>query len=82
MNKKIVKVIVFYEDGTFSEMVDKQTTTPVTDPLDKDFPWPKIPVVTTPCAKCGAVSKYKQCFRQDCPTGWGTPWDNTTTVTD
>lgn len=71
MSKKIVKVMVFYEDGTFSEIVDKQTT---------DIPWPTIPVVTAPCAKCGSATG--PCYRSDCPTGWGNPWNNRDKVVD
>lgn len=82
MTKKIVRVTVFYEDGTFTEIVNNAGTTPapVTDPLDKNFPWPTIPVVTTPCAKCGSTTS--PCYRSDCPTGWGRPWNNFDKVVD
>lgn len=63
--KKIVKIITFYEDGTFSESV------PYTSPM------PSIPPIyqqPSTCTKCGLkldkVMGYV-CSMPDCPTGLG-----------
>lgn len=86
MTKEIDRVVIFYKDGTFTEIknvtpVKEFGDRPVTDPLDKNFPWPTIPVVTPPCSKCGMTGRHS-CARSDCPTGWGSPWYNRDKVVD
>ena len=65
-NKKIVKIITFYEDGTFSESV------PYTSPMPSIPPTPFQS--TSICTKCGLkldkVMGYV-CSMPDCPTGLG-----------
>lgn len=85
MSKKIVRVMVFYEDGTFDEVkAERQSTLTyppgVRGPIDT---MPNIPApwVVPPCAKCGRTDKGV-CTIPDCPTGWGNPWDNRNKVID
>lgn len=79
MTKEIQKVVIFYKDGTFTEINNVNRVQEFGD-KPVETPWPTIPVVTTPCAKCG--STHSPCYRSDCPTGWGNPWNNKDTVID
>lgn len=106
MSKKIVRVMVMYDDGTFEECIagamvntltyppgvrstePKPATTP--EPIEpvRRAPWtpvdsPNIPApwIIPPCSRCGSTVK-QNCSRPDCPTGWGTPWDNSNKVID
>lgn len=86
MEKRIVKVMVFYNDGTFDEciagaMVQPSLTYPPgvrtpQEPHNVPTPW-----VVPPCHKCGSTNKIN-CTIPDCPTGWGKPWDNRNKVID
>lgn len=82
MNKKIVKVMVFYEDGTFSELA-QQTVPSLTYPPGVRTPEPIIPrgPFTPGCPKCGAFTTGS-CGKLDCPNGHINPWDNSPKVTD
>lgn len=78
--KKIVKIVTFYEDGTFSE------STPYVG-----APMPNIPLNPTPfspippewpakCPKCGIELKGAMgyvCNNYPCPTGLGGGWCST-----
>ena len=79
MNKKIVKVIVFYEDGTFSEMTH-QPAPSLTYPPGVRTPMSPTPF-TPGCAKCGAFTTGS-CGKLDCPNGYTNPWDNRNKITD
>lgn len=92
MSKKIVRVMVFYDDGTFDEVkAEKQSTltyppgfrSPEFPESEKFNPSPNIPApwVIPPCSKCGSTNKIN-CDIPDCPTGWGRPWDNRNKVID
>lgn len=85
MEKKIVKVMVFYNDGTFDECIAGAMLQPsLTYPPGVRSPEPHnvpTPWVIPPCAKCGRTDKGS-CTIPDCPTGWGTPWDNRNKVID
>lgn len=69
--KQVVKIITFYDDGTFTE------STPYVG-----APMPSIPLNPTPynpnnCSKCGL--KLEQfmgyvCTNYPCPTGLGGAW--------
>lgn len=80
--KKITKIVVFYDDGTFSE------STPSFVREETKLPYPTIwpcPVPVTPdyktCGKCGmkleGVMGYC-CPHSHCPTGLGGSWSSTT----
>jgi hypothetical protein len=90
MSKKIVRVMVFYDDGTFDEVkAEKQSTltyppgvrSPEFPQSEKPFTIPNNPWTIPPCAKCGSTNKIN-CTIPDCPTGWGNPWDNRNKVID
>ena len=79
--KKITKITIYYDDGTYEDIqrscaptVKIEPTAP--DPYNVPTPW-----VIAPCAQCGRTDKGA-CQRTDCPTGWGRPWDNSTKVVD
>ena len=78
--KKITKITVYYDDGTYEDIQRSWAPTikiePTTQPHNVPTPW-----VVPPCAKCGATANYG-CTRGDCPTGWGRPWDNSNKVID
>lgn len=77
MNKKIVRVMVFYEDGTFSEIAAD-----LSPKFDLHKPIPRTPVPFTPgCPKCGSFTTGS-CGKLDCPNGHINPWDNSPKVTD
>lgn len=79
--RKIVKIVTFYDDGTFSESV------PVQEPITPlPYPLPSSPYQpwTTPnsligsnCPKCGmkmeGIMGYV-CSQPQCPTGLGGSW--------
>lgn len=77
--KKIVKIVTFYDDGTFSESVPyvgaPMPSIPMNPPFSPTPPeWPKK------CPKCGLelnqVMGYV-CNNYPCPTGLGGAWCNT-----
>lgn len=90
MSKKIVRVMVFYDDGTFDEVKATQESTLTyppgvrsPEPVRRE-PWTPVnpsPWIIPPCSKCGSTSNLG-CQMPDCPSGWGKPWDNSTKVID
>ena len=79
--KKIVKIVTFYDDGTFTEATP--AVTPVLGPV-VSTPFPPInPAPYGPrCAKCGIDTSYPHmCTRTDCPSGFS-PWPERTVVQD
>jgi hypothetical protein len=87
--KKITKIVVFYDDGTFSESVPsvEQPITPLPYPPMKpigpsDWPLPQSP---TPnwygnCPQCGLKLEGCMgyvCSNAKCPTGLGGAWCST-----
>lgn len=69
--KKIVKIITFYDDGTFTESApSQQPAMPLPFPMQ-----PYEPI--TQCSKCGLkldqVMGYV-CNNYPCPTGLGGAW--------
>lgn len=87
MSKKIVRVMVFYDDGTFDEVkAEKQSTltyppgvrSPEFPQSEKFIPTPIIPDDWyKKCPKCGlkldGVMSYT-CNQPQCPTGLGGAW--------
>ena len=88
MSKKIVKVMVFYNDGTFDEciagaMVQQPSLTYPPGVRTPDYSSPYAPApLTNPvdyksCSKCGikldGVMGYV-CTTPQCPTGLGGAW--------
>lgn len=73
MSKEIDKVVIFFKDGTFSEI---KNVVPVKEFNDRPFP-PAMPL-SIPCSKCGTAKT--SCFIQDCPTGIGWPGIGPTVV--
>ena len=86
MNKKIVRVMVFYEDGTFSEIAaDLSPKFDLHKPIPRT-PTPFVPVDTTKwypkaCMRCGET-RTGSCGKLECPNGHINPWDNSPKVTD
>ena len=87
--RKIVKIVTFYDDGTFSESVPTQTPiTPLPHPLPGTpyQPWvtPNSPPLGNNCPKCGlkleGVMGYV-CSQPQCPTGLGGAWCNVSSGT-
>lgn len=75
--KKIVKVMVFYDDGTFDEC---NASTP--QPTLQYPPGVRTTGPFTPgCAKCGKFVTGS-CGKLDCPNGYTNPWDNRNKITD
>lgn len=75
--RKIIKIVTFYDDGTFSESI----------PSAPYAPMPSIPMNPSPftpnnCSKCGlkleGVMGYV-CTNYPCPCGLGGAWCNTGT---
>ena len=67
--------MIFYTDGTFSEI---KNVTKVQEFGDK----PLMPGYwLAPCSVCGKVGGGS-CAHTKCPTGLGSPWDNSTKVVD
>jgi hypothetical protein len=83
--KKVVKIITFYDDGTFSESVpSQQPAMPIPAPYVRDTPWPDPfapkwePVQK--CSKCGLELKGAMgyvCSNYPCPSGLGGAWCGT-----
>ena len=82
--RKIVKIVTFYDDGTFSESVPTQAPiTPLPYPLPGTpyQPWvtPNSPPMGGNCPQCGlkleGVMGYV-CSQPKCPTGLGGAWCN------
>ena len=76
--RKIVKIVTFYDDGTFSESNPSAPYSPMpVIPMNPPFSpvphteWPKT------CSKCGlkleSVMGYV-CNNHPCPTGLGGAW--------
>jgi hypothetical protein len=71
--RKIIKIVTFYDDGTFTESIPAVSA-----------PLPNIPVTPlatfTKCSKCGlnleTVMGYV-CNNYPCPTGLGGAWCST-----
>ena len=65
--KKIVKIVTFYDDGTFTESVPYVGAPMPNIPMNPSFP-------INQCSKCGlkldTVMGYV-CPNLDCPTGLG-----------
>lgn len=72
--KKIIKIITFYDDGTFTE-----STPHIGSPMPSYPTTP--PEWTNKCSKCGLelnqVMGYV-CNNYPCPTGLGGAWYSTT----
>lgn len=70
--KKVIRIVTFYDDGTFSESVPYVGPVPI-NPLPMPFPYPPYEV-TSNCQKCGLkldqVMGYA-CSNLNCPTGLG-----------
>lgn len=81
MTKKIVKVMVFYSDGTFEECTagtepkKELTYPPLTYPPGVRGP------VTPGCPKCGEF-RVGVCAKAGCPNTAVRPWDNGDYVVD
>ncbi len=77
MSKEIDKVVIFFKDGTFSEI---KNVVPVKEFNDRPVPTQEFPYTTLsiPCPKCGMAKT--PCFVQDCPTGLGWPGIGPTVV--
>lgn len=84
--RKIVKIVTFYDDGTFTESTPSpyMPTTPMT-PYKGEFPWtpdntPKWNEVSK-CSKCGIELKGAMgyvCTNYPCPCGLGGAWCSVT----
>jgi len=81
MSKKITKVMVFYDDGTFDECVTaaepkKELTYPTLH-----YP-PGVRSPATPgCVVCGEF-RTGACIKVGCPNSHINPWNNTDYVVD
>lgn len=83
--KQITKVVIFYTDGTFQEIVSAEANRTTKPSLPAPIPaddmgikqHPLTPTVGKFCVKCGSTSMI--CTRYDCPNG---AWPNATKVTD
>lgn len=71
-NKKLVKLIYVYSDGSEVESVITDYTTPYTFPNIPNYPFPTFPEESkNRCGKCGIdlkVNTHYCCFRSDCPS--------------
>jgi hypothetical protein len=84
MEKKIDKIIICYEDGTYQEMWNKEhykmppPVFPYSAPIQPAAPF--VPTYTS-CVKCGmnleTVMSYT-CMQEKCPSGFGPAWCSTT----
>lgn len=74
--KKIVKIVTFYDDGTFTESVPSAPFSPMPS---TPYTFPKVQTKPT-CTKCGLVLDSVMgyvCNNYPCPTGLGGSWCNT-----
>ena len=76
--KKIIKIITFYEDGTFSESTPSAPFSPMpSTPLTPPYPWPEIKESVKVCTKCGLKLDGPMgyvCSNYPCPCGLGGAW--------
>ena len=75
--KKIVKIVTFYDDGTFTESTPSAPYNPMpTSP----YTFPMVDTKPT-CPKCGLVFEGTMgyvCSQPKCPTGLGGAWCSVT----
>ena len=82
MSKKIVKVMVFYEDGTFEECNAAPQSSLTYPPGVRTPSVPFTPVMPRhTCMRCGE-QRTGSCGKLECPNGYTNPWDNSPKVTD
>ena len=67
--RKVVKIVTFYDDGTFTESI----------PSAPSIPMPSLPTWSTPsyCPQCGLKFEGTMgyvCSQPKCPTGLGGAW--------
>lgn len=46
--KKIVKIVTFYDDGTFTESTPSLSPPPTWQPVPNPYPWPNYPYYPNP----------------------------------
>ena len=46
--KKIVKIVTFYDDGTFTESTPSLSPPPTWQPVPNPYPWPNYPYYPSP----------------------------------
>jgi hypothetical protein len=83
--KKIVRVMVFYDDGTFEECNAASPQPTLTFPPGVRTPDPIMPRAPfTPAHRCMLCGEQRtgSCGKLECPNGYTNPWDNSTKVTD
>ncbi len=82
--RNIIKIVTFYDDGTFTESVPSVPHNPLPNqPYRNDTPWdpinaPKWPQVNN-CIKCGIKLEQAMgyvCSNNPCPVGLGGVWCN------
>ncbi len=78
--KKIIKIVTFYDDGTFSESTPSAPYSPMpsTPAPFTPTPMPQWNPVSK-CSKCGIELKGAMgyvCNNYPCPTGLGGSWCN------
>lgn len=81
--KKIVKIITFYDDGTFTESTPYVGAPMPSIPMNPPFaPFPEPYWNSKQCPKCGLKLEGALgyvCNNHPCPTGLGAAWCNNTT---